>query len=122
MIRRAPALAALLAAFAVVMLPSGAAFAQEEDYPKLLEKSTYLQLSGVVAFPDFANTIGETSGGLNVRAGLRATAYVAVEAEFEWLSGQHPDGNPSGAAFESECIIEKVPRQESREEEDGAGG
>ena len=95
MIRRAPALATLLAA---VILPSAAALAQDdyEELPQVLERSVYLQLSGIGAFQTFGSTVGNDSGGLNFRVGFRASQWWSVEAAFEWVAGMAPDGNTSG--------------------------
>ena len=59
MIRRASALATLLAA---VILPSAAALAQDdyEELPQTLERGMYLQLSGIGAFQTFGSTVEKT--------------------------------------------------------------
>jgi hypothetical protein len=95
MIRRAPALAALLVA---LVLPSGAALAKDEyeDPEQTLEKSMYLQLGGQGNFDLFGATTGQNSGGINIRAGLRSASWMAIEAQFEWVHGMEPDGNRSG--------------------------
>ena len=97
MIRRAPALVALLAA---LMLPSAAALAQDyEEIPQVLESGMYVQLGGVGAIEQFDEG-GKNSGGLDVIVGLRVgeepPSWGAVEAQFEWLEGMEPDGNTSG--------------------------
>jgi hypothetical protein len=95
MIRRAPALAALLTA---LVLPSGAALAQEyEDPEQTLEKSLYLQLGGNANFDVFGDDAsGSNSGGVNIHVGLRTATWMSVEAQFEWVHGMYPDGNKSG--------------------------
>ena len=96
MIRRAPALAALLAA---LVLPSGAALAQDEyvEPEQTLEKSLYLQLGGQGNFDLFGDSVsGQNSGGINLRVGLRTATWMALEAQFEWVHGMEPDGNRSG--------------------------
>lgn len=98
MMRRAPALAAPLALLALLMMPSGAAFAQDyEDLPQTLERSLYLQVAGLIAFENFdSGRSGKNSGGFSMRVGLRTAAWGAVEAQFEWVRGMEPDGNDAG--------------------------
>jgi opacity protein-like surface antigen len=88
------------------MMPSGAALAQDyEELPQTLERNVYMQLSGIMAIETFEPTevlsgvfadLGRNSGGLAVRIGFRTSAWFAIETQFEWARGMHPDGDPSG--------------------------
>ena len=83
-----------LALAAAALLVSTAALAQDEEEEKLWnENGIYLQLAGTYGIEEFGDDIsGDDSLGLNVRAGLRVARWLAIEAEYEWLSGMDPYG------------------------------
>ena len=73
---------------------STAVLADEDDDEKMwIENGIYVQLAGTYGVEEFGDDIsGDDSLGLNVRVGLRTARWLALEAEYEWLSGMDPYG------------------------------
>ncbi len=82
--------------------PAEEAIPEEEGRKDFARSGPYLGVSGVFGYPLFEDQISGATGGakfdpssgLNARLGLRVLPFLAVEAQYEWMSGFDVTGLP----------------------------